>query len=222
MTDVSTTALSQGLGRDITDLVRAMILDGTLKPGQVLLPRDLQAQFGVSTIPVREALRTLASEGFVVSSPRRRTRVAGVSMTELGEVYTLRRSIEPPLMRQSAASRTELHIRLAVAAFDDMDRHVGSDVNKFLAAHREFHRALLEPALGPLTERILRQLWLTSDRYVRLGVASTRVDERARDDHLTLLDSYSSGDAILAEQTARAHLQLVEQSVTGALGDLLN
>jgi len=217
----STTGLSRGLGRDITDAVRDMILDGTLHPGETLLPRHLQAQFGVSTIPVREALRTLESEGFVVTAPRRRTHVAGISMAELREVYALRRAIEPPLMQSSATQRTDEHVRLATAAFNEMGRHVGSDVSGFLTAHRTFHRALLEPVLGPLTERVLQQLWLIADRYVRLGVTSSHVDELAQDDHATLLSAYADGDAALAGSTACSHLHLVERSVSTALEGLL-
>ncbi len=221
MTEPLAPATSQGLSRDITDAVRAMILDGTLPPGERLLPRHLQERFGVSIIPVREALRSLESEGFIVTLPRRGTQVSPVSMAELREVYALRRSIEPPLMRSSARERGDDEVARAQAAFEAMNVHVGVDVDAFLTAHRTFHRVLLEPSLGPLTERILTQLWLTADRYVRLGVTTSHVDKLAQDDHAALLKAYVDGQADIAERVALSHLQLVERSVSCALESLL-
>lgn len=60
-------AVSAGLGRDLVRLVRSLILTGEIKPGEKILPRDIQARFGVSHIPVREALRALEAEGLVVT-----------------------------------------------------------------------------------------------------------------------------------------------------------
>ncbi|MET0887022.1 MAG: GntR family transcriptional regulator, partial [Mycetocola sp.] len=91
------TLLTQGIGRHIADTLRRRILAGEFKPGERLSLGGIQGEFGVSVIPVREALTTLEAEGLVRTLPRRGTRVASLSLAELNDVYTLRRLIEPSL-----------------------------------------------------------------------------------------------------------------------------
>jgi DNA-binding GntR family transcriptional regulator len=213
--------LSQGLGRDLTTQLRALILDGTIAPGSKLLPSELQQRFGVSHIPVREAFRALESEGLIVTLARRGTRVAEVSLRELHEVYSLRRSIEPRLMAQAVTARVADHAERAREAHAVLHHSVDGPVNLFLIAHHAFHVALLQPAMGPLTERVLQQLWAVSERYVRMTVTAFHMDRVATHDHAALLDAYLDGDADAAAHETAHHLQLVENTTVTALSDVL-
>jgi DNA-binding GntR family transcriptional regulator len=214
--------VSAGLGRDLVGLIRSLILTGGIAPGEKVLPRQLQERFGVSHIPVREALRTLEAEGLVVTVPRRGSTVAAVSLGELGEVYALRRILEPPVMAEATRRRTDDEVRAAREAFARLERADPRDLEAYLAAHREFHWQLIAPAVPPLTRRVLEQLWLVSERYVRLGVAAYHVDEPAHHDHGHLLDAYADG-AVAAITTETAdHLTLVEATIRAQLGDRLH
>ncbi len=213
--------LSQGLGRDLTTQLRALILDGTIAPGSKLLPSELQQRFGVSHIPVREAFRALESEGLVITLARRGTRVAEVSLRELHEVYSLRRSIEPRLMAQAVQARDADHADRARSAHAVLCRAVDGPVNAFLTAHYAFHVALLQPAMGPVNERVLQQLWAVSERYVRMTVTAFHVDRVATHDHAALLDAYVDGDADAAAHETEHHLQLVENTTVTALSGVL-
>ena len=64
----------------ITERLRQAIITGTIRPGERIRVADLERKFGVSHIPIREALRRLQSEGFVEISPRRTTIAAGVDL----------------------------------------------------------------------------------------------------------------------------------------------
>jgi DNA-binding GntR family transcriptional regulator len=214
--------VSAGLGRDLVGLIRSLILTGDIAPGEKILPKQLQERFGVSHIPVREALRTLEAEGMVVTVPRRGSSAAAVSLGELREVYALRRSLEPALMADATRLRTDGHAEAAREAYARLDRADPRDLDAYLAAHRDFHWVLIGPAVRPLTRRVLDQLWMVSERYVRLGVAAYHVDEPAQHDHHRLLDAYAEGDAAAADLETADHLTLVEATIRAQLGDRLH
>jgi DNA-binding GntR family transcriptional regulator len=214
-------AVSAGLGRDLVALIRSLILTGDIAPGEKILPRRLQERYGVSHIPVREALRTLEAEGLVVTVPRRGSTAAAVSLGELREVYALRRSVEPPLIAEATRARTDEQVGTAREALARLERSDPGDLDPYLAAHRDFHWQLIAPAVAPLTRRVLDQLWLVSERYVRLGIAAYRVDEPARHDHRRLLDAYAEGDAGAVATETADHLTLVEATIRAQLEDRL-
>jgi DNA-binding GntR family transcriptional regulator len=210
--------MSEGMGRDLVGLIRSMILTGDIPPGEKILPRVLQARFGVSHIPVREALRALEAEGLVVTVPRRGSTAAAVSMDELTDVYSLRRLLEPPLMRQAATQvHTAEEVRAAEAALARLEATDPADMEGFLAAHHDFHWVMIRAATGPLGRRLLDQLWVVSERYVRLGVSAFHVDQPARHDHRHLMDAYLAGDGDRAEEETSTHLRLVEATIRAHL-----
>src|SRR5947207_3329136 len=80
--------------------LRRSILSGALAPGRELSLRELAEMLQVSIIPVREALRSLESEGLVVTRPGRSARVAPLDLDELQGLYRLRRRLEPELAQR--------------------------------------------------------------------------------------------------------------------------
>ena len=91
----------------ITELLRRAIITGTIRPGERIRVADLERKFGVSHIPIREALRRLQSEGFVEISPRRTTIAAGADLSDLANIYDLRRIIEVEIGRRSVSRMTK-------------------------------------------------------------------------------------------------------------------
>ena len=91
----------------ITERLRRAIITGTIRPGERIRIADLERKFGVSHIPIREALRRLQSEGFVEISPRRTTIAAGVDLSDLANIYDLRRIIEVEIGRRSVSRMTK-------------------------------------------------------------------------------------------------------------------
>ncbi|MEV0642945.1 GntR family transcriptional regulator [Streptomyces sp. NPDC050619] len=214
-------ALSSGINRELVDRVRALILTREIPSGSRLLPKDLQERFGVSVVPVREALRTLEAEGLIVTVPRKGTMVTQLTLSELENTYAMRRLIEPPLMVQATADRTPDDIESATSLHDELRALGGDDVERWLEVHRRFHESMLAPALNPVSRRVLGQLWLTSERYVRLGVTAFHVDEPAQHDHRALLDAFTAGDPESISTETVHHLDLVEALIKAHVGDQL-
>ncbi|MFJ6347153.1 GntR family transcriptional regulator [Pseudarthrobacter oxydans] len=206
--------LAAPLGADLTTLLRQQILSGALSAEERIYPKDLEARYGVSHIPIREAMRTLAAEGLVVYEPRKGARVAGLSRSQLQEVYRLRRFLEPPLAALAAQARSELHLQTARAEYKRMNQTGTGDLESFLACHASFHWALLNVDLGPLTVSILNQTSNISERYVRLGFAAFQIDDRAQHDHAELMSAFEEQDGVRMAAGLEKHLHVIEDTLT--------
>ena len=132
----------------ITERLRQAIITGAIRPRERIRVADLERKFGVSHIPIREALRRLQSEGFVEVSPRRTTIAAGVDLNDLANIYDLRRIIEIEIGRRSVSRMTKNDVemvRRALASFQEVANAPSS--GEFWERHRNFHWALLYPQL---------------------------------------------------------------------------
>ena len=78
----------------VCENIRQAIIDGTFSPGERLMEIQLADEMGVSRTPVREAIRKLEQEGFVVMIPRRGTYVADISIKDITEIYEIRISLD--------------------------------------------------------------------------------------------------------------------------------
>ncbi len=74
----------------VSETLRQAIKDGVLKPGERLMEIQLADELGVSRTPIREAIRKLELEGFVVMVPRRGTYVADISLKDIAQVFEIR------------------------------------------------------------------------------------------------------------------------------------
>jgi DNA-binding GntR family transcriptional regulator len=90
------------LSAEIVRALQRAIIAGEYAPGERLVERDLAAQFGVSSIPVREALQELESRGLVVRRPNRGCSVVELSEDEITAIWNLRRVLEPAVIQWAA------------------------------------------------------------------------------------------------------------------------
>jgi len=157
----------------ITDQVlahlRSQILSGSIQPGSRIDQGEIARQFGVSLVPVREALARLQSSGLVHIIPHRGVFVETISLDELIDIYYMREVLE-----EQAAQVAVKYIRRRFAAIDPeyirlIDFDIAkNDVNAHLQHTRDFHFVIYEASRRRNLVRIIRQLWDQSDRYRRM------------------------------------------------------
>jgi DNA-binding GntR family transcriptional regulator len=198
----------------ITERLRQAIITGAIRPGERIRVADLERKFGVSHIPIREALRRLQSEGFVEISPRRTTIAAGVDLGDLANIYDLRRIIEIEIGQRAVSRMTKSDIetvRRALVRF----RAVANDPSsaEFWERHRDFHWALLAPAANPTVKRVLDHLWQSSERYVRLFVSTFATMDTVMDLHVELYEACAGGDATIFANALTRHYVETEKTV---------
>jgi DNA-binding GntR family transcriptional regulator len=176
---------------------------------------ELEKSFGVSHIPIREAVRRLETEGLIITLPQRAAVAAGVDLDDLSGLYDLRRIIECEVVRRSVESMTAEQVEGVRAALEALEAVAQDhDSPRFWELHRDFHWALLEPGATAWIQRVLDQLWLASQRYVRLFVSETVGD--AMRDHRELLACCEERDGARAAELLGRHLDRTELAVRQA------
>ena len=199
----------------MTERLRRALLAGEIKPGERIKVAELEKSFGVSHIPIREALRRLETEGLIVTLPQRAAVAAGVDLEDLAGLYDLRRIIECEVVSRSVTSMTPEQVEGVRTALETLEAVAQDhDSPRFWELHRDFHWALLEPGATAWIQRVLDQIWLASQRYVRLFVSETVGD--AMRDHRELLVCCEERDAAGAEDLLRRHLDRTEFAVRQA------
>lgn len=146
--------------------IRREILAGNMPPGTQVLPDQLAAEYGVSRIPVRDALRLLESEGLVSYAAYHGYQVTRLTEAELLELQRLRGILEDEAVRVGAPKVAAPELEVMNTALAEMDEHEqADDLASWGVAHRRFHFALYESAGMPNLTRILGQAWDASDLY---------------------------------------------------------
>lgn len=200
-------ALVRTMSAQLTALLRERILDGHYGSGSALLQDQLAAEFGVSKIPVREALVQLTAEGLVDTHAHRGFQVRPTSRAELDELFRLRLNLEPELVvagARIASADDHAAARQALAALDAAIRTGSSHAG---ALNRGFHLALLTPAQQPIGSEILGRLLALAQRYVVKHLAPAGRGKRARAEHAELLSLWQAGDARPLSRAVRTHVE---------------
>ena len=202
----------------VRDSLRGAILDGTLPAGSRLVQADIAVRLQVSTTPVREALRDLASEGLIRLDAHRGAVVRETSLHEVREIYLIRRLLEPEAVKAAVQEMTPDLLAKLQRLQADLDN--AKDPARWVALNREFHR-LLNGASGlDRLAEILNHLDDNAAVYVNMTSGVTDVDhlDSGNQHHHRLLEACRDGDAeraakLVVEQLQQA-LSTVERAVT--------
>ncbi|HKX75060.1 MAG TPA: GntR family transcriptional regulator [Acidimicrobiia bacterium] len=195
--------------------IRRRILSGSLRAGSKLQQEQLALELGMSRIPVRDAIRTLASEGLIRLQPRRTAVVAPVSQDDLAELYELRGAIEPLASAQALAHMGPsdfLRMRGFLRTMQETDDHL-----VWLQANDDFHACLFENSGRPRMIALLRQAREQTRRYTGIRMADGRADLDA--EHRLILVAAERRDAQAVEALVRAHLISAFTVLRRELGD---
>jgi DNA-binding GntR family transcriptional regulator len=188
--------------------LRRLIIRGELAPGRELSQVELARRTGVSTTPLREALRRLEAEGLVESRRNRRPRVRPVDCQDLDSVYAARVLLEPLALRLTVPQLTAGDFSVLHDRLDAMRRVAAqAEIASWETAHRGFHRRLISGAPAPLREQI-DNLMARADRYRRIAVRDDTPEGRALGDaeHQAIVDACEARDAARAAWILRTQL----------------
>ena len=185
--------------------LRHAISTGALLPGQQLVQESLAESFGVSRVPLREALQVLEGEGQVVHEAHRGYFVAELSIDDLVEVYRLRALLEGEAARAALPLLTEDDITLLAHILEGVDRAADiGDVGTMTQANRQFHFALIDAAQMPRLSRIVSSLWDATDVYRTVYYGAEAHRARVAHEHAAILAAIRrrDADALVAELDA--------------------
>ena len=194
---------------ELVDKLRARILSLEIPEGAPLRQDWLAAEFGVSRIPVREALLQLEGEGLVTQTAHKGYAVSVLSPGEVAEAFDLRALLEVDLLRRALPLMTEQDLEAARGVVDTFDAALarGEEEQNWGQLNWRLHAALYAPAQRPRSMRILQNLHRNGDRYLRLQLTLTRrSNERAREEHRRLVELCAARDLAEATRLLNEHI----------------
>jgi DNA-binding GntR family transcriptional regulator len=196
----------------VQEALREMILSGAYPPGSRLILSKLAEEHGMSFIPIREALHRLESERLVQFARNRGATVTELSIADMRDIYETRLVLEDHAIRAAIPRLDATGIASADAALRAMAAGFAKgDDRAAYAAHQRFHFALYEPAGSAWTMHLIRQLWTSAERYMRLAAAVRPEPREFVAEHSAILDAVRAGDADDAAARLTENLQTTER-----------
>ncbi|MEU9885826.1 GntR family transcriptional regulator [Sphaerisporangium sp. NPDC051011] len=200
---VSRTSLREQCGQAI----RALIVSGGLRPGEIHSIGSLAEKLGVSITPVREALLDLARDELIEMLRNRGFRVVALSDEDLDELMDLRLMLEVPAIERIAAARPTPDLSELRRVADEITQYaVDGDMANFVARDRDLHLGILE-RYG--NRRLVQHVGLLRDQTRLYGlqkVAGSPEFLRSAAEHGELLDLIEAGRSREAADLMRCHL----------------
>lgn len=188
----------------IVDALRAHILSGELAPGRQIRQEVLAEQFGVSRVPVREALRQLEAEGLVHSELHRGAFVSSHSLDEVIEMLDIRIGLEVRALKLALPHFTDATFQEAEEILKQYDGSETPDAWRDL--NLAFHLCLYRPSGRSKLVKMIEDVALGTHRFLRTFVSATVGRVGPQEEHHRLLTLCRTGDAERALQLLEAHI----------------
>lgn len=209
------------VAQTIVEQLAHAILIGQLQPGDKLVEERLAEQFGVSRVPVREALRLLEQRGLVDRSPYRGAFVSQLSTVEIFELHSLRKILESMAVRLLTEKQDPVALDKLEAIVERMRQQAQeNDRARILLLDADFHDAIVRGS----GHELLGVVWdLVSTKLRRFLLLKRRHTHRTIQDvvisHERILNAIRSGEAQIAVEAVCSHLSNVETRFKDGLKD---
>jgi DNA-binding GntR family transcriptional regulator len=199
----------------IATSLRADIMQGKLKSEQPLRQDEIAARFGVSKIPVREALSQLKAEGLVAFHPNRGAAVSKLSVAEADEIFVMRIALETAALRRAIP-----HLTIAdLARAEQILRAIDQEQNfaRWGQLNLEFHATLYHAADLPRLMESVKTLHIKVARYLAIYLAGMDYQTASQSEHRDILEACRRGNIEAATAHLTQHLQSASSHLTSVL-----
>jgi DNA-binding GntR family transcriptional regulator len=194
----------------VENTLKEAILTGALPGGTPLRQEDLAAEFGLSRMPIREALRQLEAQALVDFYPHRGAVVTEISAAEGADNYAIRAALEPAALRLSVSNLTADDIKRARDIVEEMDAQEGQHLGEL---NRRFHMTLYSRAGRPRLLTLVDQQLAAADRFLRFHLAAMGRNHLSQEEHRGLIDACSARDADEACAILTAHIETAARNL---------
>ncbi|BBP74021.1 GntR family transcriptional regulator [Pseudomonas sp. Ost2] len=189
----------------IEESLRGAILDGRLPCGMAVRQQELATLFGVSRMPVREALRQLESQGLLHVVQHKGAVVAPLIDDTSTENYNLRILLESEALRLSVPLLTEDDFAESAAYIDQLETE--TDYTQVGRLNRLFHMSLYRKAPNHKLLALIDQGLVGEERFLRFNLSAMGLGKLSQDDHRELLQAARDGQVDVCVEHLRHHLQ---------------
>lgn len=197
--------------------LRDAILSGVLAGGQQIRQDEIAEQFGVSRMPVREALRQLEGEGMVAFYPHRGAVVSELSYEEVVEITELRLLLEASALRKAFQSLGKEEFARAQEVLEQID-HEEDLGSRWGELNWRFHATLFAPAGRPRLLDLIKAQHTSFERYIRVHLTLSDYEKPQRE-HYELLELCRENDLEAALELLSNHIGDTSEILLNHLGE---
>ncbi|MCL6560377.1 MAG: GntR family transcriptional regulator, partial [Firmicutes bacterium] len=191
---------------------------GRLRPGERLMEIQLAEEMGVSRTPVREAIRKLELEGFVVMVPRKGAYVAGISVKDIVDVFEVRAALEALAAGLAAERITEEELdKLERSLVQINELSSGDNISAIVEGDINFHDVIYRASRNQRLVQIITHLQEQIHRFRMTSLSQPGRTKVAIDEHKKIVEAISDRNIELAQTLAREHIENAEQSLLNTM-----
>ncbi|WP_045823721.1 GntR family transcriptional regulator [Williamsia herbipolensis] len=204
----------------VLDGLRRVILDGVAVPGSPIPVGEVAGVFGVSPIPVREALKTLVGEGLVGHETNGGYFVAQLTGDELREIYYVRGVLERAALGRAVERATADDLDAARAANDALlEATMTADLRAYQVNSRRFHQALIAPCGMHRLINMFESTWNITEPFQLMRTATPQMQTRLHADHEAMMTAMAQRDTASLLAAAGDHHARLETMIVGSAAD---
>jgi len=195
----------------VFETLREAIITGVLKPGERLMEVQLAEEMGVSRTPVREAIRKLELENFVVMVPRKGAYVADISTKDIVDVFEIRAALETLAAGLAAERITDEELeelqRILVLNAES------KTLEELVTVDTKFHDVLYRASRNERLVQIISNLREQIQRFRSTTLATPGRMKNTLEEHKRIVDAVSERNVALAQRLAQEHIENAENSM---------
>lgn len=208
----------QPLREAVCETLRDAIRKGVLEPGERLMEVQLAEELGISRTPVREAIRKLEQEGYVIMMPRRGTYVSDISTSDVKEIFEIRSALES-LATGLAARRIEPdELETLQNLLTEIQGYIAkNDIEKIVETDIKFHGLLYQVSRNERLVSIISNLKEQLARYRTLSMSYPGRLQETMEEHSEMVEAIANGDVSAARDAAEHHMERAEETLLKAM-----
>jgi DNA-binding GntR family transcriptional regulator len=219
----STKKASNGQGRaimlheEVVSRVRHMLMEGEIPPGARVPERDLCLTLGISRTPLREALKVLAAEGYVVLLPNRGARAAKLTQKDIQDLFEVCESLEAAAGDLACLRITDEKVDQISVLHREMVKHYQSrDLPQYYRCNRLIHQAIVDAADNAVLASLYESVTTRIRRARFVAPMHPSHWELAVHEHEAILNALQRRDGAGLSHILRRHLRHKREAVERA------
>ncbi len=196
----------------VYDQLKEKILSGEYPPNKVMKQSDIAAEFGVSTVPVREALSRLTTEGFILHMPYVGVMVSKIDKNYLSDVYELRTILESAAATKAIENIDKYDLEQLEIMLSEMEEKMKiKDISGYQTVNENFHFFLYNKCGNDVLVEQIKILWKRFPRDT-FAVISSRL-ARSFEEHTMIVAAIRADDPVWCNALIVNHIKGAQQDI---------
>jgi DNA-binding GntR family transcriptional regulator len=205
------------LGEVAYEALRNAIMTRRFLPGERLMETELADEMGISRTPIREAVRRLETDGYVVIVPRRGSYVADISMKDIIDVFEIRTALEKLAAEKAAERATEEELEDLRQAVSDMSDAGNGDLLATVDSDARFHSLIYQMSKNDRLVGLIHDLREQIRRFRSTTLSDPGRLKLAVREHRKVLEAIVSRDPEKAAKTIQRHMEKAQAAIMGII-----